>query len=805
MGDGDAATERWKAKWCWPRKHDPRPWNHYVYFRRAFELSCEPRVATVRVSADARYTLYVNGVRCHHGPARCFPQWQSSDTLDIAPNLVVGRNVVCAIVHQYGVPTFQSVFRDASGFLLDGVVECDDGSSVNLHTPGDWLCLDARAWRRDTERKSYQLGFQEHFDAGADPVDWMLATYDPAGDEEHFKWSAPSYVMPVGAHPWLNLEERGVPLLADHVQLFEKVLNTFTGATARGSRVADDVYHLAERERRSRENDLVRDADAMLHDDAATTTINPPDDDGHFVALLLDPGQYLTGHLILDIADAAGDEDIDVLYGEELDKHGFLRLFPDPQACKIATAARYRCRPGAQRWETFHFDGMRYVALVFRHLEKPLVIRHVAVRQVQASVEDVGAFECSDVRLNTVWHVARETQRNCLFDAFVDCPWREQAMWWGDARVQARVTAHAFGDWSIFERGIRLVARSQAADGSLHSHPPSDQPGHRLPDFMLTWVMSLWDWHEQTGRVELLRECLPTMHRLFEFFASHELRDALLDSFDGFWLFLDWQNLFKGNVSATFNMMYLDALRHAAKICRFAEDDASAQRYQAKAGVLASAIEQHFWDEQAARWRDGFDLAKNEPVEAVSQHANALAILLDLKPETHASIARDVVLKSARARKPDVLTGSPFFYAYVLEAMCKAGLREEAIDVIREKWGRMIDRGAATFWENWDDGVMSRCHAWSASPLYHLSQQVLGVQSVAPGWTQVEIRPLIAGLDYARGVIPTPMGKVRVDWERVDEDQLAVRVDLPGGMDGRFISPLGQEHDLRPGMQEFHT
>lgn len=69
----------------------------------------------------------------------------------------------------------------------------------------------------------------------------------------------------------------------------------------------------------------------------------------------------------------------------------------------------------------------------------------------------------------------------------------------------------------------------------------------------------------------------------------------------------------------------------------------------------------------------------------------------------------------------------------------------------------------------------------------------------------MEICPLIAGLDYARGVVPTPLGPVRVDWERVGEDQLAVRVDLPSGTAGRFISPLGQEHDLRPGMQEFHT
>ena len=51
----------WTASWCWPSKHLLQPWNTYVYFRRTVELATKPRRAIVRVSADARYTLFVNG------------------------------------------------------------------------------------------------------------------------------------------------------------------------------------------------------------------------------------------------------------------------------------------------------------------------------------------------------------------------------------------------------------------------------------------------------------------------------------------------------------------------------------------------------------------------------------------------------------------------------------------------------------------------------------------------------------------------------------------------------------------------
>lgn len=798
-----AEGQEWNARWCWTRKHLPQPWNYYAYFRRSVELPGKPRRAVVRVSADARYTLYVNGRYIHQGPARSFPQFQSYDTLDLAEFLVAGKNTICAIALQFGVPTFQSVYRDVSGFLLDGVIEVDD-QQIPIHTGEGWLCRPAKGWRKNVTRRSVQLGFQEHFDADADPSDWMMTGFEPKTEDG---WVEPVVFGGVGIHPWLNLEPRGVPLLAEHPEDFTAVVGQFRGENARGYKIAEDVYHLPHQEERKRENGLLENPGAMLKDSDEVTVVAPPGD-GQFVMTVLDLGQYRTGHIMLDIAEAAGDEIIDILYSEAVDKSN-APLLAGPngkiEICEEATADRYRCRPGAQRWESFQFNGMRYATLVFRNVEKPLKIRHVGVRQVHAGVEDIGSFECSDEMLNRIWKAGRETQRNCVFDAFVDCPWREQAMWWGDARVQSRVTAYAFGDSSLLERGIRLVARSQATDGSLHAHPPADLPQHRLPDFMLTWVGSLWDYYFQTGKTELLRECLPTMDRLFEFFAAHEVKDGLIGSFEKWWVFLDWQNLYKDNFSGVLNLAYLAALRWAAAICQVLGEEGASDRYGAKAAALGTAAIKYFWDPQAKVWRDGFDAKTNARIEETSQHMNALAILLRLKPETHASIASEILVKSAKAKRTKVLTGSPFFYAYILDAIAEAGLRQQVVELIREKWGAMLEKGAVTFWENWEVTLTSRCHAWSASPLYHLSQQVLGVVPVDVGWKQVRIAPLPAGLEFARGVVPTPLGPVRVDWEKAGEDQLAVRIELPEGMEGEFVGPLGESRTLEAGSHEFHT
>src|SRR6266498_3422367 len=141
-GIDDCNDLSWNARWCWTQLSLARPWNTYAYFRRAIDLPDRAIAAVVRISADARYTLFVNGRHVHQGPARSFPHLQSYDTLDLADFLTAGPNAVCAIVHQFGVPTAQSVYRDAPGFMLDGQVETHAGA-FPLHTSDGWLCREA--------------------------------------------------------------------------------------------------------------------------------------------------------------------------------------------------------------------------------------------------------------------------------------------------------------------------------------------------------------------------------------------------------------------------------------------------------------------------------------------------------------------------------------------------------------------------------------------------------------------------------------------------------------------------------------
>src|ERR1700692_3138838 len=65
----------------------------------------------------------------------------------------------------------------------------------------------------------------------------------------------------------------------------------------------------------------------------------------------------------------------------------------------------------------------------------------------------------------------------------------------------------------------------------------------------------------------------------------------------------------------------------------------------------------------------------------------------------------------------------------------------------------MLARGAATLWESFEP-TASLCHGFSATPVYQLSTEVLGVAPLEPGCARVRIAPQPVDLDWARGVVP---------------------------------------------------
>lgn len=56
----------------------------------------------------------------------------------------------------------------------------------------------------------------------------------------------------------------------------------------------------------------------------------------------------------------------------------------------------------------------------------------------------------------------------------------------------------------------------------------------------------------------------------------------------------------------------------------------------------------------------------------------------------------------------------------------------------------------------------SLCHAWGASPIYLLGKYYLGVKPVKEGYKEFAIAPVLGGLKWMEGTVPTPNGNIHV-------------------------------------------
>src|ERR1022692_2973264 len=91
----------WTARWIDVPGAAPHDYGVY-HFRKTFALPSKPKSFIVDVSGDNRYQLYVNGKQVSFGPARGDLNHWRYETVDLAPWLDAGNNLLAAVVWNDG-------------------------------------------------------------------------------------------------------------------------------------------------------------------------------------------------------------------------------------------------------------------------------------------------------------------------------------------------------------------------------------------------------------------------------------------------------------------------------------------------------------------------------------------------------------------------------------------------------------------------------------------------------------------------------------------------------------------------------
>ncbi|NBB78380.1 MAG: family 78 glycoside hydrolase catalytic domain [Verrucomicrobia bacterium] len=730
-----------KATWIWPELGFHHLLNLYARFRKVIKLEAVPKTATAWITADQFYRLSVNGRLVCRGPARGYQQNWSYDEVDLAPFLRKGRNLITVRAYNAGHGTFSYRTEGFAGLLFAARI----GRQTVVSDAG-WKCRRESGTRRDTWPYSMQLsGHQECVDLRGEDPDWETLGYDDSswGNTEQCRlWNAP---------PYWTLEPRGIPVMREFT-LKPKVVGTGGGRSRKTWQSASDLAGW-------------RAGEPLGHqiaDDPKPAFRVASTPKGRFRSVLLDFGRVVVGSPKITVRHAAGGETIDLLHTEVIDPDRLAPVVETTDHSRVRLANRLICREGRQNHAFFHHLGFRYLTLTVRENHSPLDIA-VELQACGYPMEGEGTFHCDDPELNKIWETCAHTQRICSLDAYVDTPWREQAQWWGDARIQAWNTYHLSGDPRLLRRGIRILANQTTPDGLTYGHAPTIAHSCILPDFALIWILTLWDDYWQTGETIMLEAYHERVSTILDYFRRQtDPETGLIHHDPRYWLFLDWTDLQKDGQPALLSLWLLYTLRQLGELLRpsaLPDDFEGVLEWTHK---LESAIGERLIDDDGLI-RDGLT-SRGKPSAKKSLQAQTLAWMCELPGFDQDKALNEILLPWIREDQVSHAPPSSYWCAYPLDLLAREGYGEDIVAFIKRRWKGMAEFGSC--FENFDPrpegaDMLSHSHAWSAHPLYLLMRTLGGVRQTAPGWGEIRFDPITSKkeLDIR---IATPKGTIRV-------------------------------------------
>ncbi|MBN1553836.1 MAG: hypothetical protein JXA11_03770 [Phycisphaerae bacterium] len=765
-----------KAQWIWLYNGNVQNRNTYVQFRRDFVLRGVPTRAPLYITADQCYVLYVNGTYVTRGPARGYQRSWPYDEVDLRPYLVRGENRICILAYNAGISTYQYLHQSEAGVLCAA-----KWGRFELVSDGSWFCRLAPGEKQYTGRLSSQQNYQEWVDKRENDNAWITAK----------RFRKNGWQRPVGRHfgvmPWHGVEPRGIPNFTNFLSPYSSVSASASGACETHWAEEENLYFPVHAE-------IGRTRWSSMNAPAGTITI-PPAGKGKFQAMALDYGGPTFGNLTVDVSGARGGETLDFYFCEGLDeKHAPLLSRLLDGGSMPCLVHRMTLKPGNNGHEFFQMIGHRFVTVLARETTRPLTVR-LRHRETIYPLDVRGKLRTSDPVINDIHRICVRTQRVCMLDAYVDTPWREQAQWWGDARVQAQNTFHLANDARLLARGIRSLAGQETPNGLTYGHAPTRTHHCILPDFSLIWIITLWDYYFQTGKTDLFTEQLPRVRRVLDYFRTEGVGGGGLLRYDErYWLFLDWCDLERKGCPALLNLWYVYTLQKLRDLARAAGLRRERREFEQLLARQESLVNRHFWDSRKRLFRDAID-PKGKPSSRYSIHTQTLAILAGLQPKHHSHMIQKRLLPYLRGRKINSALPSSYWATYIYEAMTEAGFGAEVLGHLRERWEEMIPMGGtletflrnkipAVYGEVFIPGNHSMTHAWAAHPIFHLARILGGVTQTKPNWKQIRYRPITEGSEEMELelVIPTPHGDIVSKRTRAADGRIKFSLKCPSAI-----------------------
>jgi alpha-L-rhamnosidase len=752
--------QEWSARWI-SAPGAPRTEYGVYHFRKTIDLAAAPEHFVIHASGDNRYQLFVNGRRVASGPARGDLFHWRYETIDASPFLRAGRNTFAAVVWNFGELAPEAQITLETGLLLQG----DTAAERAVDTGPSWKCLRNAAYSPLAFTNAQMHGYYvagpcDRVAAAQYPWGWEGAEFDDSAWPQAVAVEIAAGREASDPHTRWMLVPRPIPMEEETPERLQKVRRSIgIPAPARFPAAAEPVRI-------------------------------PP---ATRATLLLDQTHLTTGYPELEVSGGR-DAVVRLHYAESLFLPNGEKGNRDEVEGKqfVGYYDEFVADGGAHRlfrplwWRTW-----RYLELDIETKGDPLTIDDLRATAVGFPFERRARFDADAPDVGRILDVGWRTARLCAHETYMDCPYYEQLQYVGDTRVQCLVSLFNSGDARLMRNAIDQIDDSRHSEGATMSRFPTRLEQY-IPAFSMWWIGMVHDYWWYVDDAAFVRRMLPGVRAVLSFFERYQKENGSLGPLP-WWRYFDWVPSWRGGdppqepdgSSAPFDLLLVMAYRWASEMEVALGVRALAEVYSRRELQLRETSQKLYWDEARQLYAD------TPRRQQFSQHTNTMAVLADVPA---GDAARAVLLRSLTA--PGLAEPGLFFRFYQHCALAKVGEGDSYLDRLGD-WHGMLARGLTTFAEVVDrPGSPSRsdCHAWSASPNIEVFRTVLGVDSAAPGFGRVSVRPHLGKLKSAAGSVPHPKGNVEV---RIEPG--SATVTLPAGVTGEFAW-RGVRKELLPGV-----
>lgn len=413
-------------------------------------------------------------------------------------------------------------------------------------------------------------------------------------------------------------------------------------------------------------------------------------------------------------------------------------------------------------------SGFRFVRIDLLDEDVDLPIKAVRAIARYRDIPYLGSFKCDNERLNQIWETGAYTVHLNMQEYLWDGIKRDRLVWVGDMHPEVATINRVFGENEVMNKSLDFAKETTPLPGWMNG----------MTTYSMWWVIIHRDLYLHQGDFSYLKEQHHYLTALVNQIAEQIDKNGK-ENLNG-QRFLDWPTSENPDViHSGIQALTVLTIQSAKDIATWLNDPILKRTCDDALNLLSKYTAKDHNNKQAA----------------------ALLSLADIIPAQKGS---SVILENG---SNDFAT---FYGYYMLEALAKDGKYNEAMDIISDYWGAMLDLGATTFWENFnyaermtaspidelpapskfdihaDGGAYcyvglraSLCHGWASGPTSWLTEHVLGFKVLEPGSKTVLIKPNLGNLKFAEGTLPTPFGEIYVKHTRLANGGIKSEIKAP--------------------------